>query len=70
MMMMITIVWKDGIPCIFLPAGIITSTNMAIIKPIHSSQQKNFTKLQKVKENDYLKDLLGELKDKFKDLKE
>ena len=43
---------------------------MAIIKPINSSQQKNFTRLQKVKENDYLKDLLGELKDKFKDQKE
>jgi hypothetical protein len=69
-MMMITIVWKDGIPCISLPAGIISSVNMAIIKPINSSQQKNFTRLQKVKENDYLKDLLGELKDKFKDQKE
>ncbi|MCK4285266.1 MAG: hypothetical protein KAX18_03645 [Candidatus Lokiarchaeota archaeon] len=69
-MMMITIVWKDGIPCILLPAGIISSTNIAIIKPINSSQKNNFTRLQKVKENDCLKDLLGELKDKFKEQKE
>jgi hypothetical protein len=68
--MIITIVWKDGIPCILLPVGIISSTNMAIINPTNSPQQKNFTRLQKTKENDYLKDLLGDLKDKFKDQKE
>ncbi len=69
-MMKITIVWKDGIPCILLPVGIISSTNIAIIKPINSSRKNNFTKLQKVKENDCLRDLLGELKDKFKEQKE
>ncbi len=68
--MKITIVWKDGIPCILLPIGIISSTSMAIINPINSRQQKNFTRLQKTKENDCLKDLLGDLKDKFKDKKE
>ncbi len=68
--MIITIVWKDGIPCILLPVGVISFTNMAIINPTNLPQQKNFTRLQKTKENDCLKDLLGDLKDKFKDQKE
>lgn len=68
--MIITIVWKDGIPCILLPVGVMSFTNMAIINPTSSPQQKNFTRLQKTKENDCLKDLLGDLKDKFKDQKE
>ncbi len=67
--MMITIVWMDGIPCILLPVGAISFADMGISNPTNSSRHKNYTKLQKIKENDCLRDLLGELKDKFKDKK-
>jgi len=69
-MMIITIVWLDGIPCIELPPGIISISGVKSISPPNPPHQKNFTKLQKIKENNCFKELLGELKDKFKDQKE
>ena len=53
----------DGIPCVELPPGVILISGVKTINPPNSSQQKNFTKLQKIKENDCFTDLLGELKD-------
>ena len=69
-MMIITIMWLDGIPCIDLPPGVILLPGVKSINPPPPPHQKNFTKLQKIKENDCFKDLLGELKDKFKEQKE
>ena len=69
-MMIITIVWMEGIPCIELPPGVILLPSVKSINSLKPSHQKSFTKLQKIKENDCFKDLLEELKDKFKDQKE
>lgn len=59
----------DGFPCIKLPAGILLIPDVTIINPIKPTRQKDYSKLQKTKENDCFKDLLRELKDRFKDKK-
>ncbi|MHA2179787.1 MAG: hypothetical protein ACXAAH_00030 [Promethearchaeota archaeon] len=69
-MKIILIEWMDGFPCIKLPTGIILHPDVSIINPIKPKRQRDFTKLQKIKEKDCYKELLRELKERFKDKKE
>ncbi|MHA1992527.1 MAG: hypothetical protein ACW98A_16265 [Candidatus Hodarchaeales archaeon] len=78
---MITIVWMDEIPCISLPTGVISFADSTVIIPnkkpkinikttTKTSKQKDFTRIQRIKEDICFNDLLKELKDRFKEQKD
>jgi hypothetical protein len=66
---MITIEWMDGFPCIRLPTGVVLLSDVTRIRPIKPKHQRGFSKLQQIKEDKCYKDLLRELKKRFKDNK-
>jgi hypothetical protein len=71
---MITIEWVDGFPCIKLPNEVVLTPDVKVIKPVKKPERpkhrKDFSKLQQIKEDKCFKDLLKELKERFKDKKE
>ncbi|MFX1338305.1 MAG: hypothetical protein ACFFDK_06830 [Promethearchaeota archaeon] len=59
----------DGIPCIILSDGadeIDDNNKEHNIKSEHFSMLNDFTRIQRSKENDCMRDLLKDLKEKFK----
>lgn len=69
-MKIIMIEWMDGFPCIKIPTGILLFSDVTLINPTKPIKQRDFSKLQKMKENDCYRNLLRELKERFKDKKE
>jgi hypothetical protein len=61
------ITWLDGIPCLMFPAEEILFKDK-VIKELKNPMK--FTILQMRKENNYLRDVIAELKEKFKEKKE
>ncbi|MFW9939495.1 MAG: hypothetical protein ACFFFT_00545 [Candidatus Thorarchaeota archaeon] len=61
------IIWLDGFPCLIFPAEEILIIDKVIKEPKDSMK---FSILQMRKEKDYLRDIISELNEKFKENKE
>ena len=70
MVIIIEYVWINGFACIVLPEGVISYKDKLISQPTIIQKTRNFSQLQTRKERDCLRDVIRELKDKFKDKKE
>ena len=60
----------NGYACIVLPEGIISYKGQVISQPTIIQKTRNFSQLQRRKERECLRDVIKELKDRFKDKKE
>jgi hypothetical protein len=62
--------WINGYACIVLPEGVISYKDEEISQPTVIETTRNFSQLQQRKERECLRDVIKELKDRFKDKKE
>ena len=64
---MVKVIEKAGIYCIFLPEGVIMVKNWLTMKSMADGKTMSFTDIQRKKERETYKDLMRELKEKFRD---